>query len=96
MKTYFYNNFDIANIDGRKPQEPGYRLNAYLIYASYNGKHLEIQKALAESLNNANLQNELKKVGIYPLTNETYIKYLINKYPNFFEPFINGEARFPQ
>jgi hypothetical protein len=90
MKTYFYGNFDIANIDGRKPQEPGYCLNSYLLYASYNGKHLEIQKALAESLNNANLLNELNKVGIYHFTNETCIKYLYNKYPNFFEPLIKN------
>lgn len=88
MKIYFDGHFDISNIDGKNPQDPEYHLNDYLLWVSHNGKNLEIQKKVANTFNNANLLKELKKVGIFSLTNETCIEHLYKNRPDLFEPHI--------
>jgi hypothetical protein len=84
MENYFTGDFDISKIDGKNPQERGYKLNDYLLYASHNGKQLEMQEAISNALNDVRLRKELKKVGIIHSNNEQCIERLRKKRPDLF------------
>lgn len=88
MENYFIGNFDISTIDGKYPQDPGYKLNDYLLYASHNGKQLETQEATSNALNDVRLRKELKKVGIIHSNNEQRIERLRKARPDLFEPHL--------
>lgn len=91
MKTYFTGDFDISKIDGKYPQESGYKLNNYLLYASYDGTQLETQEAIANAFKDVRLRKELKKVGITHSDDEQRIERLRKGRPDLFEPDIYVE-----
>ena len=88
MKNYFTGNFDISSIDGKKPQENGYEMNDYLLYASHNGKQLETQEAISNALKDVQVRKELKKVGIIHSNSETRIERLRKARPELFVPHV--------
>lgn len=54
----------VATVEGKKPEDLNYPLHDNLLYVSYNGKNLEEQKAIAESLKDPEVKEELRKIGV--------------------------------
>ncbi len=80
-------NVGLATIDNKHPEDVDYPLHDTLYYASYNGKNLKKQKAIAEALKDPKLKEALKKIGVRFIEghSDSQIKMLQQGRPDLYE-----------